>query len=219
MNEIQNTSRFVREEGGAYLLLAEGMAGESPSKMITDMEKSGQRQLVASHQLPAKVQSPHTDADFEALGFTFGPPVDGDPLFRAATLPQGWSKQASDHDMWSYVVDERGRRRVAVFYKAAFYDRRAFMGLESVESYVSACRHQGKPVATDDAWATPLAVARAARRLAELEQDSSSTWRKAVEERPSDGLAYVWLAEAQAARDAYLAIAEQAEQASGGADA
>ena len=32
--------------------------------------------------------------------------------------------------MWSHIVDAEGRKRVAVFYKAAFYDRRADMRLE-----------------------------------------------------------------------------------------
>jgi predicted secreted protein len=29
--------------------------------------------------------------------------------------------------MWSYIVDDEGTQRVAIFYKAAFYDRDAFM--------------------------------------------------------------------------------------------
>ena len=59
----------------------------------------------------------------------FGDVVEGDDLFRAVTLPKGWSKAATDHAMWSGVVDGRGVERVEVFYKAAFYDRAAHMRL------------------------------------------------------------------------------------------
>lgn len=105
---------------------------------ITGMEAAGQRQLVASTKLPAKASGFNTSygedgwAEFEALGFRKGEPVEGDPLFVEATLPEGWSKQAGHGSMGSYVVDERGVRRVSVFYKAAFYDRRADMHLINV---------------------------------------------------------------------------------------
>lgn len=104
-----------------------GILSEGQNDYIVGMEAKGQRELVASSSLPNELQRPDTDADFEALGFTFG--AETDELFREATLPDGWSKQGSDHDMWSYIVDADGVRRVAIFYKAAFYDRRAFMRL------------------------------------------------------------------------------------------
>jgi hypothetical protein len=96
---------------------------------IEAQEAQGQRELLASTTLPSDIDDQNA---FEALGFTFGPPVEGDPLFREATLPEGWKREGSEHAMWSYIVDARGIRRVNVFYKAAFYDRRAHMGLENV---------------------------------------------------------------------------------------
>lgn len=109
-----------------------GMLGSTPAEnYIYDMEAAGQRQLVNSDLLPTSIKY-GSQADFEALGFVFGDVVEGDPLFRAVTVPDGWKRECSDHDMWSYVVDETGARRVAVFYKAAFYDRKAFMRLERV---------------------------------------------------------------------------------------
>ena len=86
---------------------------------IEAQEKAGQLALVASTDMPKELDR----AAFEALGFTFGEPVD--ELFVTATLPPGWKRQATDHSMWSKIVDEQGRERVAIFYKAAFYDRRA----------------------------------------------------------------------------------------------
>jgi hypothetical protein len=37
--------------------------------------------------------------------------------------------------MWSYLVDEKGRERAAIFYKAAFYDRDAHISITSRYSY------------------------------------------------------------------------------------
>lgn len=90
---------------------------------IEASEKLGQIAFVHSTAMPVELQPDR--AAFEALGFKFGLPVEGDRLFVHATLPEGWKKQGTGHDMHSEIVDETGRKRVGVFYKAAFYDRRA----------------------------------------------------------------------------------------------
>lgn len=95
------------------LLHVLGAMGDGTSSYIEGMEAAGQRQLVASTVLPIEGSEHQALID---LGFEFGDPVDD--LFREATLPEGWSKQGSDHDMWSYIVDADGQRRVSVFYKA-----------------------------------------------------------------------------------------------------
>lgn len=102
-----------------------GLMQGGASGYIGDMEADGQRQLVASTVLP--IDCTTDEAALLALGFSFGEPTDD--LFREATMPHGWTKVGSDHDMWSYIEDKHGVRRVAVFYKAAFYDRCAFMRL------------------------------------------------------------------------------------------
>lgn len=117
---IENTSSRPSE------LHYVGMLGGT-EEYITGMESAGQRQLVNSTQLPAEMR-PSREA-FEALGFVFGEPTPGDPLFVEATLPTGWKKRGSDHAMWSYIDDENGIERVGVFYKAAYYDRKADMHL------------------------------------------------------------------------------------------
>ena len=88
---------------------------------IEAQEKAGQLELVASSNMPLELL-PNQES-FEVLGFKFGEKIDD--VFQNATLPEGWSKKESDHDMWSSIVDEKGCDRVEVFYKAAFYDRRA----------------------------------------------------------------------------------------------
>lgn len=88
---------------------------------IEAQEKAGQALLVASTNMP-KEMSPSREA-FEKVGFKFGNEVD--ELFLSATLPAGWKRAATDHSMHSKILDEQGRERVTIFYKAAFYDRRA----------------------------------------------------------------------------------------------
>lgn len=117
MSGIENTSKRPR---------LDWLFGGNPDAIV-GQEAEGQRQLLSSDRLPTK-----TRGDFEALGFTFGDPDPSDPLFRPATLPDGWTREGSAHAMWSYLLDERGIKRVAIFYKAAFYDRDAFMNILNV---------------------------------------------------------------------------------------
>lgn len=122
MRTVQNTANT-----DPMMLLMGAMV--NPSGHIEAMEAAGQRQLVASEVLPTDCGG--KDKYIE-LGFTFGDPVEGDKMFMAATLPEGWKRKGSEHAMWSYIEDERGIERVSIFYKAAFYDRSAHMGLNDV---------------------------------------------------------------------------------------
>lgn len=96
-----------------------GAGSTESTKYITDMEKAGQTALVQSDEIPTELNG-CTEADLIALGFKLLPPAGDDPLFRPAVFPKGWVREASSHDMWSYVRDENGLMRVAIFYKAAF---------------------------------------------------------------------------------------------------
>lgn len=118
MTTPENTSR---RSPAAHTLGA--LAAGDAATYITGMEAAGQRQLVNSDRMPT--QRAGDPAEWAALGFTFGDPDPNDPLFCPATLPPGWTREGTDHNMHSCIVDERGLRRVGVFYKAADYDRRA----------------------------------------------------------------------------------------------
>lgn len=112
-----------------------GVMGEGQSAYIESMEAAGQEQLVHSDVIPATAapdydSNPGVEEDewplLEALGIVRGEPVTGDPLFIHATLPEGWTRSPEEFSTYySYLLDERGVRRAAIFYKAAFYDRRA----------------------------------------------------------------------------------------------
>ncbi len=92
-----------------------------PGIAIPMQEKRGQQELVLSTRLPVQGSD---SPEAQASPIQWGEVVKDDPLFREATLPAGWKKVATDHDMWSAVKDDKGRTRAKVFYKAAFYDRR-----------------------------------------------------------------------------------------------
>ncbi|MFE3202132.1 hypothetical protein [Embleya sp. NPDC059237] len=158
---IDNTSNLDPFLAVTVLMNA---GSDASTAFITRMEAEGQRQIVGSDLLPTECDD---DTALEALGFAFGAPLSDDPLFRPATLPDGWSCAAGTHDMYSYVVDEHWRRRVSVFYKAAFYDREASMSLVSVAAYVNQCVEQHVQPVTDDTWATPEALHLAATTGAE----------------------------------------------------
>lgn len=122
----RNTEREARE--APIIPLAEVMAmvmsGGTPGDAIVASEKEGQRQFVNSETLPTEM-GPDDRAALEAAGVKFGEVVEGDPLFQYVELPEGWRRSGTGHDMWSDLLDNKGRKRAAIFYKAAFYDRRA----------------------------------------------------------------------------------------------
>lgn len=164
---IENTS----QQYGPFDLPILGGSGSA----IERMEAEGQRQLLESCDLPTEGSE---DPEFLRLGFTFGEPHKEDPMFRPATLPQGWKREGTDHSMHTKIVDELGRERVSVFYKAAFYDRRADMHLNTVFGYVSWLLYYGSTPVLDDEWATAEAVVAAARGQIARENKSLALWQR-----------------------------------------
>lgn len=91
---------------------------------IEAQEKAGQIEQTFLDTLPKDCPQ----AQFEALGFKFL--GEHNDLFLKVEFPKGWRKKATDHDMWTDIIDETGTKRGSIFYKAAFYDRRAEARLE-----------------------------------------------------------------------------------------
>lgn len=120
---VPNTS----EENPLIMLAAamgESMAGRDPSNAILEQEKGGQCDLVNSTQIPIPRQKDREA--LETMGVVFH---DQEDLFVHVDLPEGWKKVATDHSMWSNLLDDKGRCRASMFYKAAFYDRDASISL------------------------------------------------------------------------------------------
>lgn len=135
------------------------MEGENPSKAIENQEKRGQQSVVRNHRLPKKLNKlcvpydigwngvedsmewkdknkiitqnniEYTKQQYEKMGIII---VDEyDDLFWNVKLPEGWNIKATDHSMWNNLFDDKGRKRANFFYKAAFYDRDAFINFKT----------------------------------------------------------------------------------------
>jgi len=101
------------------------VTGDGPGAILRQ-EAHGQSDFVANDTLPIKCMF-CTREQLEQMGIVFGDPVDD--LFVNVQLPEGWRKEPTDHSMWSHLVDDQGRKRASIFYKAAFYDRNAEISL------------------------------------------------------------------------------------------
>lgn len=114
--------------------------GESPSKAIENQEKRGQRMVVECRRLPKATNGcsnihpkrddfEFTKSQYEKMGIKI---IDNsDDLFWGVQLPGGWEIKATDHSMWNDLIDDKGRVRATFFYKAAFYDRDAFINFNT----------------------------------------------------------------------------------------
>ncbi len=126
-----NTSEEAKRNPGGFLLDA---MVQGSSNAILKQEAQGQCQLVNSDTLPTEMGVTDRTA-LESAGVKFGEPVNGDPIFTYVELPNGWKKVPTDHSMWSELLDEKGRKRASIFYKAAFYDRSAHLNADRRYSY------------------------------------------------------------------------------------
>jgi len=104
-----------------------GAMSMGSSEYIEHQEKQGQARVSYSDRLPLNI-SGMSKEELESIGFAFGDPVD--ELFQECTLPEGWKIEPTDHSMWSNILDEEGTERGSMFYKAAFYDRNAFVSFK-----------------------------------------------------------------------------------------
>lgn len=127
-------------------LMLEMFAGMSDGA-VERQEARGQREAVGDGQhifLACDLRN-CTDEQLEAMGIQFE--GDGDGVMRPAKLPPGWELKATDHSMWNKLVDDQDRERASMFYKAAFYDRKARLRLEhrySVTAERGECNDPGK---------------------------------------------------------------------------
>jgi hypothetical protein len=137
-----------KSSGVSPAALMAAMNGDLKNAMIAStpggierQEAEGQTSFVASETIPRDIQGliyynryDIKDSDIKKLtkilekhGFKFESIKPVEEIFMACALPEGWTKKATDHSMWSDLLDEKGRKRAGIFYKAAFYDRSAHM--------------------------------------------------------------------------------------------
>lgn len=142
----------------AFLLASEG---KSPSQAIENQERRGQQDVVANQRLPRiandftiprevltkgidksmeireqltiKKQNNflYTKQKYEEMGIVIL--GDHDDLFYNVQLPDGWRIENTDHPMWNVLLNEKHEEVSTFFYKAAFYDRNAFINLPKMK--------------------------------------------------------------------------------------
>lgn len=146
METVTNTANNTR---------VDWLFGGNPNA-IEAQEARGQQELVNSSQLPVKVNSRlerSIKEQYALMGIKVIDYSKGDTMFYDAELPQGWKKVATDHDMWSKLLDDRGRKRASIFYKAAFYDRDAFINFNSryvcSQNFTDKRSEEGNSIYTD----------------------------------------------------------------------
>ena len=100
----------------------------SSSIAILGQEADGQKSFVGRDVLPTDMRE-NAETVLKLAGVEFLGVVEDDPLFQYVKLPKGWRKTGTGHSMWSDLLDAKGRKRASIFYKAAFYDRSAFIGV------------------------------------------------------------------------------------------
>jgi hypothetical protein len=135
------------------------MEGQSPSKAIENQEKRGQNYVVRNCRLPKKANTctlpnevffknvkddmtyeerselttqnsiNYVKDQYEKMGIEILD--ENDDLFWNVKLPAGWEIRATEHSMWNNLFDDKGRKRANFFYKAAFYDRDAFINFDT----------------------------------------------------------------------------------------
>lgn len=130
--KVINTAEEVRKDPMRFF---DDSIVVGTSNAIELQESQGQASFVKSDTLPTEGpfynrEPEKNKAILESFGIKFLGPVPGDSLFQFIELPAGWKKIPTDHSMWSDIVDDQGRIRIAVFYKAAFYDRNAHFHIE-----------------------------------------------------------------------------------------
>ncbi|WP_339193961.1 hypothetical protein MKY95_19360 [Paenibacillus sp. FSL P4-0176] len=112
------------------------MLGEGQSSTIERQEKRGQTELTNASRLPCKYNGNlHEQGTYierlREMGIEtvqdYNEQYSKGDLFFDVKLPDGWNIKPSEHHMWSYLTDNKNNERASIFYKAAFYDRDAFL--------------------------------------------------------------------------------------------
>lgn len=104
------------------------------------IEEEGQRELLAANGASLPITGSEHPC-FAKMGIVFGAALDG--FFREATLPPGWSLEASgEHVMWTDLVDDRGRKRARLHHKALLTARMASM--KPTVRYIARIEYQGE---------------------------------------------------------------------------
>lgn len=121
--KVRNTAENVRKDPASFLVDALMVGSDNAIEL---QELQGQVDLAGASSLPVKMGGARPV--LESWGFRFGP-HDGKDLFIGVTMPAEWKVVPTDHPLHSRLLDAKDRERATIFYKAAFYDRDAYLSL------------------------------------------------------------------------------------------
>lgn len=125
--QMSTAPRNTASPSGYMEVASKGFPGSKElGNAILEQESDGQKSLINSDTLPSQM-SPDDRKALESAGLVFGEPVPGDSLFVTVILPEGWTKSGTGHSLHCDLLDDKGRKRASIFYKAAFYDRSAYL--------------------------------------------------------------------------------------------
>src|SRR5258708_4867832 len=110
----------------------EWLFGGNPTA-IENQEAEGQKLLCQSSQLPVDVRGRDALETYKSLGIKVIRPSKGDKLFYDVILPSGFKIEPTEHAMHSDLINAEGKKVGSIFYKAAFYDRKAIFALVEKE--------------------------------------------------------------------------------------
>lgn len=112
------------------LHLMEALMGVPVAQSINlDQNRQG-NQLCVDADLPTKGFSENKET-FASWGIVAKEEQGEDKLFTRVSMPPGWKKERTGHSMWFNLLDPKGNSRASIFFKSAFYDRDAFMRLNT----------------------------------------------------------------------------------------
>jgi hypothetical protein len=140
---------FVSALGGARSCVA-----SDDASACDHQSHSAQRLLVSSDLVPMQIGGAQL-WELEQMGFVFG--AQTHRLFMHAQFPEGWKKVATDHPLHTDVVDEMGRRRAGIFYRADLCNQRADMTMFAryqIDAFARATDGVGYDVAVTDCGST-----------------------------------------------------------------
>lgn len=120
-------------------LLLDVISGKDTNTSIDNIERSGRDNIINKTQLPIYANSINKKCydientkelvlkKYKELGIEVI--NEENDLFYNIKLPKNIKLKSSESKYWTYLVDDKGTELASIFYKAVFYDRKAFINI------------------------------------------------------------------------------------------
>lgn|GEM_PF-2272873 len=114
----------------------------------TDAERA-LRSLLECDVIPATRIYPNFPESLEAMGFELAETVPGDPIFRFAKIPEGWTKREEKHPHQTtdsagiHLIDTKGRVRARIYFRNYYLASVRYVQMQIYTYYFIARRKEG----------------------------------------------------------------------------